>query len=174
MKPNRLTIKNKIIATNHDCLDVMVLKSRRLGFTTKVYSPIKHDVSVSAKKIVRMISKKKNSCIIFGGEPTVQVKGNGKGGRNQELVLQILKLIHGSDHRVLVSSISTDGIDGNTTCAGALSGKILFNSSTLPFVGARFIKAPHFIDGIFGITSLISVIIHFGKSLFKNPYLFQD
>jgi len=128
MKPNRLTIKNKIIATNNDCLDVMVLKSRRLGFTTKVYSPIKHDVSVSAKKIVRMISEKKNSCIIFGGEPTVQVKGNGKGGRNQELVLQILKLIHGSDHRVLVSSISTDGIDGNTTCAGALSGN---NSSNL-------------------------------------------
>jgi len=100
----------------------MVLKSRRLGFTTKVCSPIKHDVSVSAKKIVRMISEKKNSCIIFGGEPTVQVKGIGKGGRNQELVLQILKLIHGSDHHVLVSSISTDGIDGNTTCAGALSG----------------------------------------------------
>jgi len=127
-QPNRLTIKNKIIATNHDCLDVMVLKSRRLGFTTKVYSPVKHDVSVSAKKIVRMISEKKNSCIIFGGEPTVQVKGNGKGGRNQELVLQILKLIHGSDHRVLVSSISTDGIDGNTICAGALSGN---NSSNL-------------------------------------------
>jgi len=74
-----------------------------------------------------MISEKKNSCIIFGGEPTVQVKGNGKGGRNQELVLQILKLIHGSDHRVLVSSISTDGIDGNTTCAGALSGNSLSN-----------------------------------------------
>jgi len=128
IKPNRLTIKNKIIATNHDCLDAMVLKSRRLGFTTKVYSPIKYDVSVSAKKIVRMISEKKNSCIIFGGEPTVQVKGNGKGGRNQELVLQILKLIHGSDHRVLVSSISTDGIDGNTTCAGALSDN---NSSNL-------------------------------------------
>jgi len=127
-QPNRLTIKNKIIATNRDCLDVMVLKSRRLGFTTKIYSPVKHDVSISAKKIVRMISEKKNSCIIFGGEPTVQVKGNGKGGRNQELVLQILKLIHGSDHRVLVSSISTDGIDGNTTCAGALSDN---NSSNL-------------------------------------------
>jgi len=127
MKPNRLTIKNKIIATNHDCLDVMVLKSRQLGFTTKVYSPIKHDVSVSAKKIVRMIPGKKNSCVIFGGEPTVQVKGNGKGGRNQELVLQILKLIHCSDHRVLVSSISTDGIDGNTTCSGALIENNLSN-----------------------------------------------
>ena len=120
VRPNRLTIKNKIIATNQDCLNIMVLKSRQLGFTTKVCSPIKHDVSVSAKKIVQIMPKKKNSCIIFGGEPTVQVKGNGKGGRNQELVLQILKLIHGSDHHVLVSSVSTDGIDGNTTYAGAL------------------------------------------------------
>ena len=68
-----------------------------------------------------MMLGKKNSCIIFGGEPTVQVKGKGKGGRNQELVLQILKLIHDSDHRVLVSSISTDGIDGNTTCSGAIT-----------------------------------------------------
>ena len=98
----------------------MVLKSRSLGLTTKVYSSVKHDVSVSAKKIVQMIPGKKNSCIIFGGEPTVQVKGKGKGGRNQELVLQILKLIQNSDHHVLVSSISTDGIDGNTTYSGAL------------------------------------------------------
>jgi len=119
-RPNRLTIKNKIIATNQDCLNAMVLKSRSLGLTTKVYSPVKDDVSVSAKKIVQMIPRKKNSCIIFGGEPTVQVKGKGKGGRNQELILQILKLIQNSDHRVVASSISTDGIDGNTTCSGAI------------------------------------------------------
>ena len=118
--PNRLVIKNKIIATNQDCLNAMVLKSRQLGFTTKIYSPVKHDVTISAKKIVQMIPEKKNSCIIFGGEPTVKVMGNGKGGRNQELVLQILKLIHNSDHRLLVSSISTDGIDGNTVCSGAI------------------------------------------------------
>jgi hydroxypyruvate reductase len=98
----------------------MVLKSRQLGFSTKVCSPIKHDVSISAKQIVQMIPRKKNSCLIFGGEPTVQVKGKGKGGRNQELVLQILKLIHNSDQHLIVSSISTDCIDGNTICAGAL------------------------------------------------------
>jgi len=120
IRSNRLAIKNKIIATNQDCLNAMVLKSKSLGFTTKVYSPVKYDVSVSAKKIVQMIPRNRNSCLIFGGEPTVQVKGKGKGGRNQELVLQILKLIHNSAHHMLVSSISTDGIDGNTTCSGAL------------------------------------------------------
>ena len=126
-RPSRLTIKNEIIATNQDCLNAMILKSKHLGFATKVYSPIRHDVVVEAKKIVQMIPRKKNSCMIFGGEPTVQVKGKGKGGRNQELVLQILKLIHNSNDRLLVSSISTDGIDGNTTCSGALIENNLFN-----------------------------------------------
>ena len=91
-----------------------------LGFTTKIHSPVKDDVSISAKKIVKSIPKRKNSCLIFGGEPTVKVKGGGSGGRNQELVLQILKLVHNSDHNLLISSVATDGIDGNTTYSGAI------------------------------------------------------
>ena len=116
----RLQIQNKIIATNQDCLNTMAVKSRMLGFTTKIYSSVKDDVSISAKKIVKSIPKKRNSCLIFGGEPTVKVIGSGNGGRNQELVLQILKLIHNSDDNLLISSVTTDGIDGNTTYSGAL------------------------------------------------------
>ena len=116
----RLQIQNKIIATNQDCLNTMAVKSRMLGFTTKIHSSVKDDVSISAKKIVKCIPKKKNSCLIFGGEPTVKVIGSGSGGRNQELVLQILKLIHNSDDNMLVSSVTTDGIDGNTTYSGAI------------------------------------------------------
>ena len=67
-----------------------------------------------------MIPRSKRFCIIFGGEPTVNVKGKGKGGRNQELVLQILKLIHNSNQNLIISSMGTDGIDGNTQYAGAL------------------------------------------------------
>ena len=79
-----------------------------------------------------MIPRNRNSCLIFGGEPTVQVKGKGKGGRNQELVLQILKLIHSSNHHVLVSSTSTDGVDGNTTCSGALIENNSFSMEKIP------------------------------------------
>jgi len=124
---NRLRIKNKIIATNQDCLNTMVMKSRMLGFTTKTHSTLNDDVSISAKKIVRSIPKGKNSCLIFGGEPTVKVKGTGKGGRNQELVLQILKLTHRSDDNLLISSVTTDGIDGNTKYSGALIGNHISN-----------------------------------------------
>jgi len=48
-------------------------------------------VNAAAKKLVKLIPKRKNSCIIFGGETTVQVTGKGNGGRNQELVLRIFK-----------------------------------------------------------------------------------
>lgn len=115
-----IRIKNEIIATNRDCLDALVSKSRVLGFKTILSPVIQHDVVISAKKLVKMIPKSKRSCIVFGGEPTVNLKGKGKGGRNQELVLQILKLIHKSNHGLIISSIGTDGIDGNTKYAGAL------------------------------------------------------
>ena len=98
----------------------MAVKSKMLNFSTKIYSPIKDDVSLSAKKIVRRIPKSKNSCLIFGGEPTVKVMGSGNGGRNQELVLQILKLTHNYDGNLLISSVTTDGIDGNTKYSGVL------------------------------------------------------
>ena len=116
---SRLRIQNKIIATNQDCLNTMAAKSRMLGFTTKIHSSVNEDVGISAKKIVGSIPKKKNSCLIFGGEPTVKVIGSGKGGRNQELVLQILKLTHNSNDNLLISSVTTDGIDGNTADSGA-------------------------------------------------------
>ena len=137
VRPNRPKIKNKIIATNQDCINAMVLRAKSLGFTTKVYSPIKQDVGISAKKIVQMMPRNKKSCLIFGGEPTVQVKGKGKGGRNQELVLQILKLIHNSNHHMLVSSTSTDGVDGNTTCSGAF---IESNSSSLQEISSYLVN----------------------------------
>ena len=45
------------------------------------------------------------------------MKGGGRGGRNQELVLQILKRAT----ECVIVSIGTDGIDGNTKHAGAVS-----------------------------------------------------
>ncbi|XP_071163260.1 glycerate kinase-like isoform X1 [Mytilus edulis] len=72
---------------------------------------------------------KKPICILTGGETTVQVKGSGKGGRNQEMVvacaLEIDKQCQG-DTSVLANfdliflSGGTDGIDGPTPVAGAV------------------------------------------------------
>jgi glycerate-2-kinase len=58
--------------------------------------------------------------IIVGGETTVEVKGKGKGGRNQETVLWATEGITGLNGTV-VAALGTDGVDGNSNAAGALA-----------------------------------------------------
>ncbi|MHA1978128.1 MAG: glycerate kinase type-2 family protein [Candidatus Hodarchaeales archaeon] len=59
---------------------------------------------------------------ISGGEPIVKIKGDGIGGRNQEVVAAFLKEICTMDISPDISLVSfgTDGIDGNSKYAGAL------------------------------------------------------
>jgi hydroxypyruvate reductase/glycerate 2-kinase len=59
----------------------------------------------------------KSIALIAGGETFVTVKGDGRGGRNQEMMLSALRLI---DDRCILAAIGTDGIDGNSDAAGAI------------------------------------------------------
>ncbi len=69
-------------------------------------------------------------CLVNGGEPTVTVRGRGRGGRNQELALSFALELHqlrrsraGPPHapcRAFLLSAGTDGIDGPTEAAGAI------------------------------------------------------
>jgi hydroxypyruvate reductase len=58
-------------------------------------------------------------CLISGGEVTVRVSNGGIGGRNQQFALACAQKIAGESITVL--SAGTDGIDGNTSAAGALA-----------------------------------------------------
>ena len=62
----------------------------------------------------------KPTAFVFFGECTVDVKGSGKGGRNQELALRIAMRISNSDRNIIFLSAGTDGIDGPTDAAGAV------------------------------------------------------
>ncbi len=61
-----------------------------------------------------------NTAYIFYGESTVEIKGNGLGGRNQELALIMAKKLSGETKDVSFMSAGTDGIDGPTDAAGAI------------------------------------------------------
>lgn len=54
---------------------------------------------------------------IFGGEITVKVTGNGKGGRNQELALRCAEKIKNHTN-MAVFCVGSDGTDGPTDAAG--------------------------------------------------------
>lgn len=118
--PKKQVIPNFVIATNKNCLDAMARKARRLGYKTRTLDPVSGDVVNAARKILRNFSNEKKSCLVFGGEPTVNVVGTGRGGRNQELVLRIMENLQ-KDSPAVIASVGTDGIDGNTKYAGAIS-----------------------------------------------------
>ncbi|GAB0097602.1 Glycerate kinase [Sergentomyia squamirostris] len=68
---------------------------------------------------------KKGVCIVGAGETTVEVRGNGLGGRNQELTLHFIKKCLEADEKMKLGDISflsagTDGIDGPTSAAGSV------------------------------------------------------
>lgn len=118
--PKKARIKNYIISTNENSLDAMNVLAKDMGLSTKVLKCISGDVKVLAKKLVKKLSDKKLNCVIFGGESTVVVKGNGRGGRNQELVSHITINLTKYYENAIVISVGTDGIDGNTKYAGAI------------------------------------------------------
>ena len=118
--PKSPKIRNYIIATNNDCLDAMVESARQLGYAPSTMSSVSGNVTFVAKNLLKSFPMKKQSCLIFGGEPTVKIVGNGKGGRNQELVLLILNKIQQNKKNVVIASCGTDGKDGNTNASGAI------------------------------------------------------
>lgn len=59
------------------------------------------------------------AALVFYGESTVRVKGEGKGGRNQELAIWGAEKIAGYDSVTWLSA-GTDGVDGPTDAAGAV------------------------------------------------------
>ena len=118
--PKREKIKNYVISTNKNCLDAMNAKAKDLGFSTAIQNCISGNVKDVGMKIAKTFSSTKSDCVIFGGEPTVVVKGKGKGGRNQELVLHTVSNLAQQNRHAIVVSVGTDGIDGTTDSAGAI------------------------------------------------------
>ncbi len=59
------------------------------------------------------------ACLIAGGETTVTVRGDGKGGRDQELALAAALALDGLE-QLTVGALATDGGDGPTDAAGAI------------------------------------------------------
>ena len=88
------------------------------------------DIKEAVTKILENISEDQKTCLLVGGETTVKVLGKGTGGRNQELVLRILKNTQKSK-KLVIASMGTDGIDGNSVFAGAITENVKVDLDTM-------------------------------------------
>lgn len=118
-----------IVGSNHQAAAAVEREASRLGFHPLIVTT---HVQGEAREVGRMIgglawSVRRNgvpvampACLILGGETTVTVRGEGKGGRNQELALGAALSLDGCE-RAAVFSFATDGVDGKSDAAGAFA-----------------------------------------------------
>ncbi|XP_053290758.1 glycerate kinase [Pleuronectes platessa] len=72
------------------------------------------------------------TCLLAGGEPTVELTGKGRGGRNQELALRVGLEMRGMQlppNGPVFLSGGTDGQDGPTEAAGAVTDGGLYEEA---------------------------------------------
>lgn len=144
-------VRTFIVGNNMLALKAAAGEATRLGFRTRIITDkqegLARDEAASFMALIEKESRSVNPderqvCLLAGGELTVEVKGDGLGGRNTEFILSILagmieKGAYVSLNRAiteknerndlggllagdwLVASIGTDGIDGPTDAAGA-------------------------------------------------------
>lgn len=119
----------RIIADNGLALDAARKRAASLGYNTVILSSaIEGDTRAAAKMLSSIAMEVKKSgnpvaapaCILSGGETTVAVTGDGKGGRNQEFALASAFEIAGRGNIVVLCG-GTDGTDGPTDAAGGIT-----------------------------------------------------
>ncbi len=86
--------------------------------------PLTGDVEDAAQRVVataKACDVSEPTLLIFGGETTVTLRGDGRGGRNQELALRVARLATDTlaCNWVFLSG-GTDGRDGPTDASGGL------------------------------------------------------
>jgi glycerate 2-kinase len=136
-----------IVADNGQACTAAAQTARRLGYRTMVLtSRLDGDTAEAARFHVSIAAEICNqgrplrppACIVSGGETTVKVTGGGKGGRNQEFVLNCVRQLAGLSAPCVVASIGTDGSDGPTEAAGAIADNSTLSRS-IKF-GAGFLR----------------------------------
>jgi hydroxypyruvate reductase len=121
--------QNSIVGNNQLAVEAARYRAISLGYNTLVLSTQIEGEAREVAKVYTALAKEVVSsgnpitspaCLIGGGDTTVAVKGKGKGGRNQELVLAAAIQIDGL-RGVVILSAGTDGTDGPTDAAGAIA-----------------------------------------------------
>lgn len=124
--------ENFLIGNNDIVVDEIIKLAEHLGYeTSKINEKISGEVNNAAEKYFSFITNlqgiKKPLCIVSGGETTVNIKGNGLGGRSQQFCLALAEYI--KEKNIVILSGGTDGNDGPTDAAGAVIDYDILRSS---------------------------------------------
>jgi hydroxypyruvate reductase/glycerate 2-kinase len=127
-------LRHYIVGNNQIALRAASKKATLLGYDAEIITDTIRGNAAEVAKVIYAIGEYRSKFInrmqalIFGGETTVVVNGDGTGGRNQELVLSALIEMR-EDINIIIAAAGTDGIDGPTDAAGAIASKYIYNAA---------------------------------------------
>jgi hydroxypyruvate reductase len=121
-------VHNILVGSNAQAARAALAAAQADGFNTLLLTTYLQGEAREAGRMLAAIGRElaatgnplaRPACIIVGGETTVTLRGDGRGGRNQELALAAVIELAGLDTIALVT-LATDGGDGPTDAAGAI------------------------------------------------------
>jgi hydroxypyruvate reductase len=139
-------VGNVIVGDNALAVQAALKQTEQEGFQTESLGSDwqgearKVGLDLAQKLRVNIKSKKHPFCLIAGGETTVTISGDGKGGRNQELALAAVPELAGLKNALLIT-LASDGEDGPTDAAGAVvNGETLQRAKELNLAVADYLS----------------------------------
>lgn len=122
-------VSTVIVGDNRVAANAGLAKAQQLGFNTMLLSTFVEGEAREVAKVLAGIAREilttnnpiaRPACLLAGGETTVTVRGDGLGGRNQEMALAAALAIDGLEN-VMIVPLATDGSDGPTDAVGGLA-----------------------------------------------------
>ncbi|MEW6543878.1 MAG: glycerate kinase [Nitrospirota bacterium] len=121
-------VHNQLIGNNGAAVEAAARAAARDGLRPLVLTTSLTGEAREAAKVFGALAReivargrpvRRPACLLAGGELTVTVRGEGRGGRAQEFALAAAREIAGLS-RVWIAAFGTDGTDGPTDAAGAV------------------------------------------------------
>ena len=142
-------VRHVTIGGNRAAVDAAGREARREGLRSCIHAAaLRGEARTAARLFARLAQRirargkpvRPPACLLAGGEPTVTVRGRGRGGRAQEFALAAALEITGLPN-VWIAGAGTDGTDGPTDAAGAIvDGGTVMRARREGLEPARFLR----------------------------------
>ena len=121
--PRLVRARATVVVTPQKMLEAAAEAARRAGYAPMIMGDrIEGEArEVGVQHAALALNTGPRTAILSGGELTVTIRGDGRGGPNAEYALAMAKALKGAPH-IWALACDTDGIDGSENNAGAVIG----------------------------------------------------
>jgi hydroxypyruvate reductase len=125
-------VSTRLIGSNRISVAAAAREARRQGLRPLVLTArLEGEAREVARALVAILRECVESgvpapppvCLLAGGETTVTVRGDGRGGRNQEMAVAAADLLASFPGEAVMATLATDGLDGTSDAAGGVADR---------------------------------------------------